>query len=58
VIRRRYGGQWSVTADGIHQIDLSGTAPQPIVKVRKRIVDGASENLRVYFFAIPKAMKS
>ena len=58
VIRRRYGGQWSLTADGIHQIDLSGTAPQPIVKVRKRIIDGASENLRVYFFAIPKAMKS
>ena len=58
VIRRRYGGQWSVAADGIHQIDLSGTAPQPIVKVRKRIVSGASENLRVYFFAIPKAMKS
>jgi hypothetical protein len=58
VIRRRYGGQWSVSADGIHQIDLSGTAPQPIVKVRKRIIDGPSDNLRVYFFAVPKAMKS
>lgn len=58
VIRRRYGGQWSLSADGVHQIDLSGTTPQPIVKVRKRIVDGASDNLRVYFFAIPKAMRS
>jgi hypothetical protein len=58
VIRRRYGGQWSVSADGIHQVDLSGTSPQPIVKVRKRILDGASDNLRVYFFAIPKAMRS
>lgn len=58
VIRRRYGGQWSLTADGVHQIDLSGTAPHPIVKVRKRIVDGAADNLRVYFFAIPKAMRS
>jgi hypothetical protein len=58
VIRRRYGGQWSTSDDFILQIDLSGTAPQPIVKVRKRIVDGASDNLRVYFFASPKAMKS
>lgn len=58
VIRRRYGGQWSLSADGVHQIDHTGTAPQPMVKVRKRIVDGASDNLRVYFFAIPKAMKS
>lgn len=58
VVRRRYGGQWSVSPDGVHQIDLSGTTPQPIVKVHKRIVDGASDNLRVYFFAIPKAMKS
>ncbi len=58
VIRRRYGGQWSTSADGILQVDLSGTSPQPIVKVRKRIVDGASDNIRVYFFAIPKAMRS
>lgn len=58
VIRRRYGGQWSVSADGVHQIDLSGTTPQPIVKVRKRIAEGTSDNLRVYFFAIPKAMRS
>lgn len=58
VIRRRYGGQWSLSADGVHQVDSSGTAPQPIAKVRKRIVDGASDNLRVYFFAIPKAMRS
>lgn len=58
VIRRRYGGQWSTSPDGILQVDLSGTSPQPIVKVRKRIVDGASENIRVYFFAIPKAMRS
>jgi hypothetical protein len=58
VIRRRYGGRWSMSADGAHQVDLSGTSPQPISKVRKRIVDGASDNVRVYFFAIPKAMRS
>ena len=58
VIRRRYGGQWSTSADGILQVDLSGISPQPIVKVRKRIVDGASDNIRVYFFALPKAMRS
>ena len=58
VIRRRYGGQWSAAADGTLQIGLSGTSPQPIVKARKRIVDGASDNIRVYFFAIPKAMRS
>ena len=58
VIRRRYGGQWSTSADGILQIDLSGTSPQPIVKVRRRLADGASDNIRVYFFAIPKAMRS
>jgi hypothetical protein len=58
VLRRRYGGQWSVSADGAHQIELSGTTPQPILKVRKRIVEGASDNLRVYFFSLPKAMKS
>ena len=33
-------------------------SPQPIEKVRKRIVDGAADNIRVYFFAIPKAMRS
>ena len=58
VIRRRYGGQWSKSADEALHIDLSGTAPQPIDKVRRRILDGASENVRVYFYAIPKAMRS
>ena len=42
VIRRRYGGQWSTSAPTAScSVDLSGTSPQPIVKVRKRIVDGA-----------------
>ena len=58
VIRRRYGGRWSTSVDGTLQVDLSGTSPQPIAKVRKRIMNGASDNLRVYFFAIPKAMRS
>lgn len=58
VIRRVYGGQWSTAADGALQITLSGTTPQPIVKVRKRIVDGAMENIRVWFFSFPKAMRS
>ena len=58
VIRRHYGGQWSTSADGVLQIVLSGTTPQPIVKVRKRIVDGAGDNIRVFFHSFPKAMRS
>ena len=58
VIRRVYGGQWSTAADGALQINLSGTTPQPIVKVRKRIADGPMDNIRVWFFSFPKAMRS
>ena len=58
VIRRNYGGQWTTSADGVLEIVLSGTTSQPIAKVRKRIADGASDNLRVYFYAIPKALRS
>lgn len=58
VIRRVYGGQWSTAEDGALQISLSGTTPQPIVKVRKRIVDGAMDNIRVWFYSFPKALRS
>lgn len=58
VIRRRFGGQWSIADDGSHQVALSGWTSYPVVKVRKRIVDGSMDNVRVYFGAIPKAMQS
>lgn len=58
VIRRQYGGQWSLAADGTHQLALSGWTSYPMSKVRQRIVDGPMDNVRVYFGAIPKAMQS
>jgi len=58
VIRRRFGGQWSIAPDGRHQLALSGWTSYPVDKVRKRITDGAMDNVRVYFGAIPKAMQS
>jgi hypothetical protein len=58
VVRRYYGGQWATSADGVLQINLSGTSPQPIVKVRKRIVHGPSDNIRFFFASIAKALSS
>lgn len=58
VIRRFYGGQWSTSPDGDLQLVLSGWTAFPIVKVRKRIVEGTAENVRMYFAAIPKALQS
>jgi hypothetical protein len=58
VIRRRFGGQWSIAGDGRHQLTLSGWTSYPVDKVRKRITDGSMDNVRVYFGAIPKAMQS
>ena len=58
VIRRHYGGQWSTSEDGVLQIALSGTSPAPVVKVRKRIVDGAADNVKFYVASIAKALSS
>lgn len=58
VIRRRFGGQWSMAADGRYQLALAGWTAYPVDKVRKRIIDGSMDNVRVYFGAIPKAMQS
>ena len=58
VVRRHYGGQWSTSADGVLQIALSGTSPAPVVKVRKRIVDGAADNVKFYVASIAKALSS
>ena len=37
----------AASADGVLEIILSGTTPQPIVKVRKRIKTGAKVTFRV-----------
>ena len=58
IIRRYYGGQWSTAPDGVLQLALSGWTAYPIDKVHKRIVDGASDNIRFYFAAVPKALNS
>ncbi len=58
VIRRQYGGQWSTGADGALQLALSGYTAQPVVKVRTRIVNGPADNIRFYFAAIAKALRS
>jgi hypothetical protein len=57
VLRRYYGGQWATT-DGVVELKLSGITTDPIAKVRKRIVDGPMDNIRLYFGAIPKALSS
>jgi hypothetical protein len=57
VIRRFYGGQWSAV-EGATQLKLSGHTTYPIDKVRKRIVDGPSDNVRFYFASIAKALNS
>jgi hypothetical protein len=57
VIRRFYGGQWSATDRGT-ELRLSGTTIYPIDKVRKRIIDGPSDNVRFYFASIAKALSS
>ncbi|HUQ88352.1 MAG TPA: hypothetical protein VM096_12385, partial [Vicinamibacterales bacterium] len=40
VIRRHYGGQWSVGEDGVLALSIGETQVYPVAKARKRIVDG------------------
>ena len=57
VIRRYYGGQWSL-ADGVPDLVLGGRNASPLAKVRKRIVDGPMDNLKYYFTSIMKVLSS
>ena len=57
VIRRYYGGQWSIV-DGTPDLALGGKNASPLAKVRKRIVDGPMENLKYYFQSIMKQLSS
>lgn len=57
VIRRYYGGQWSL-ADGVPDLVLGGRNAAPLAKVRKRIVDGPMDNLKYYFTSIMKVLSS
>ena len=57
VIRRYYGGQWSMV-DGSPDLALGGKNSSPLGKVRKRIVDGPMDNLKYYFQSIMKQLSS
>lgn len=57
VIRRYYGGQWSIV-DGVPDLALGGKQASPIAKARKRIAGGPMENLKYYFQSIMKVLSS
>jgi hypothetical protein len=57
VIRRHYGGQWSVDDDGTLALLIGEAKAYPIAKARKRIVDGASDNIRYYFSSMLKLLQ-
>ncbi len=57
VIRRSYGGQWSII-DGMPDLTLGGKNASPLAKVRKRIVDGPMDNLKYYFQSIMKQLSA
>jgi hypothetical protein len=57
VIRRHYGGQWSVANDGTLALSIGETQIYPVAKAHKRIVDGPMENIRYYFSAMMKVLQ-
>ena len=57
VIRRSYGGQWSLV-DGVPDVALGGKNAAPLDKVRRRLVDGPMDNLKYYFQSIMKQLSS
>lgn len=58
IIRRHYGGQWRVGENGELELPYPGTTIHPISRVRKRIMDGPSENIRMYYASLPKIIAS
>ena len=57
VIRRHYGGQWSPSEDGSLALLIGEARAYPIAKARKRMVDGASDNIRYYFSSMLKLLQ-
>ncbi len=57
VIRRHYGGQWSLAEDGVLSLLIGEAQIYPIAKARKRIVDGPTENIRYYFSSMEKVLQ-
>jgi hypothetical protein len=57
VIRRHYGGQWSQSEDGGLALLIGEATAYPVAKARKRIVDGASDNIRYYFSSMLKLLQ-
>ena len=58
VIRRHYGGQWSQSEDGTLSLSIGDAkAVLPIAKARKRMVDGAGDNIRYYFSSMVKLIQ-
>ncbi len=57
VIRRYYGGQWSIV-DGVPDLALGGKNASPLSKARSRLVNGPLDNLKYYFQSIMKVLSS
>ena len=58
VIRRHYGGQWSQAEDGTLSLSIGeAKGVFPIAKARKRMVDGAGDNIRYYFSSMVKLIQ-
>lgn len=57
VIRRHYGGQWSEAGAGTLALLIGEAKAYPIEKARKRIVDGAADNIRYYFSSMAKLLQ-
>jgi hypothetical protein len=57
VMRRHYGGQWAQGEDGVLTLSIGEAKVQPLVKARKRIVDGPTENIRYYFASMEKVLQ-
>ena len=57
VIRRHYGGLWSVGEDGEFTLSTGEATLFPVAKMRKRILEGATENIRYYFTSVDRILK-
>jgi len=58
VIRRHYGGQWLQGEDGTLSLTIGeAKGVYPIAKARKRMVDGATDNIRYYFSSMTKLIQ-
>lgn len=57
VIRRYYGGVWSVAEDSEYLLSTGEARLFPVAKMRKRINDGSSDNIRVYFSSVARILR-